>query len=334
VYNYDQPSKSVELIDASEKVIVPAPAIWSRKLTTIHAFNRSDNETMILELWDYTSGLARQLISRTPIRPRQRFELVEPIVMFPGTEIRCNLQEAPTKFLAVSATWQDSFEYHEMPGLVDYWRADKGLTPRLAADGFRIQNWLGQFAGLSFDNLVPSQQPKFFEDGGLNDQAYLDFVNSRNDFLAMVFGVTKAQPLTLLMVAEYAGATGQYLWDGIDVTNRAFYKQTAAQMELNAGLQVLHSSDAAFKLTNIHAFGLSGASSTVHSESPTPIVTGNASTNGLAGVTVGGDYLQTPAAAADIKIYELAIIETSLLTQNMLNQWAREMGARYNRPWV
>lgn len=340
-YNYDQPSLSTELTGTGDFTIVPAPTIYQRKLQSLLVINQADDEQLKFELW-LDDGGDRTLICRERINPGDRFNLPDPqqYLLTTTQSLVINLVEAATeRFLSVSAVWQDKWEYHVIPELIDYWTAGEGEQTVQASDGTRLERWTGQFAGLTFDNLLlPDQQPKVYSSGGLNDRPYIEFKAARNDFLAMVFGSVKAQPLTIAMVAEFAGADGDFVFDAVDNTDRVSYRQTAGQMELDAYAGAptpqLHGTDAAFKLSNVHVVVVDGASSKVYWEGGANLIGATPGDKGMAGITLGGDYQQTAANASDLNIYEVAVFQGAQLSNAILDRWGREFGAKHNRPWT
>lgn len=338
-FNYGQPFNSTVLTTTAEFTAVPAPTILEREVQSLIALNNSNTEQLVLEVWKVTSGVY-ELLERVEVNPGGYYELVDPdqYVLDTTQSVRVNLIEAAAdRGLALSARWRDKWEYQTVPNILDYWVHDKGISPVIAADGTRVERWTGQISGLTFDNLLlPGQQPKWHESGGLNGMGYLEFEAARNDYLAMVFGAVKAQPLTIAMVVEWSGADGDYVFDAVDATDRIQFRQNGANMRLDAsnGVSPEDIVDAAtFKTATLMILEANGATSRLFWEGGADLSTANPGANGMAGITLGGDYAQTASAAADMKIYEMMVVDTATLSNSILDRWGQEMRGKYNRPY-
>lgn len=340
-YNYDQPSNSTALTTTSSFDIVPAPDVLEREVQSLIGLNVADNTQMTVEVWlDEISTSTRKLLLRRSINPGGRFELVDAdqYILDTDHKISINLVEATSeKWLAVSAIWRDKWEYHTVPNLLDYWVHDEGVSTVNASDGKRVERWTGQFAGLTLDNLLAlGQQPLLNESGGLNSNGYIQFAAARNDYLACAFGGTEAQPLTIGIVYDWGGATGDFLFDAVDVTNRAYLSQNGTDMEIFCGgTAETEANDTTFRSLHTLVAVLDGTSSKMYWEGGANRLAATLlGTNGMAGITLGGDYQQTASAASDLNIYELMIVNTATLSDALVNRWGREMGAKYRRPWT
>lgn len=152
-----------------------------------------------------------------------------------------------------------------------------------------------------------------------------------NDYLATnAFTGGNLTTSTIFIVAKRAvsgvGSAGMYLVDGIDGTNRqAILSADATQYYLQYGGDVLTSSTVASVLPHVHCAVFNGASSNYYVDGVS-VISGNAGSNQLAGLTIGARYSTSNffnGSMAEVITFNRALSNTErlLINQYLDNKW-------------